>query len=135
VFSRATTSRGEVNPAECTGMGVPSITTNLSGFETFMEDMVGSPEEEGIYIVDRRNQSVEESVNQLTDYMFSFTEKTREERDDIRNRVERLSPLLDWKNLEMEYSSARCLALRRAFLDVFTRLDKEEFGGMDEGAQ
>jgi hypothetical protein len=31
-------------PAECTVMGIPSITTNLSGFGCFMEDLLESPE-------------------------------------------------------------------------------------------
>ncbi|KLO04732.1 glycogen synthase [Schizopora paradoxa] len=106
-------------PAECTVMGVPSITTNLSGFGSFMQDLIEEPQDEGCYIVDRRMQSIEESVNQLTDYMFSFTNKTRRQRINQRNRVERLSPLLDWKNLGIEYSKARQLALRRAYPDAF----------------
>lgn len=31
-------------PAECTVMGIPNITTNLSGFGCFMEDLLESPE-------------------------------------------------------------------------------------------
>ncbi|KAF9006940.1 glycogen synthase [Cyathus striatus] len=112
-------------PAECTVMGIPSITTNLSGF--------GSPEDEGCYIVDRRMQSVEDSVNQLTDHMFSFTQKTRRQRINQRNRVERLSPLLDWKNLGIEYSKARQLALRRAYPDAFYTGDGEEVEDGFEG--
>jgi len=112
-------------PAECTVMGVPSITTNLSGFGSFMQDLIEEPQDEGCYIVDRRMQSIEESVNQLTDHMFSFTQKTRRQRINQRNRVERLSPLLDWKNLGIEYSKARQLALRRAYPDAFAG---EEFG-------
>ena len=50
-------------PAECTVMGVPSITTNLSGFGCFMEDTIERGEDYGIYIVDRRMKSVEDSVN------------------------------------------------------------------------
>ncbi len=106
-------------------MGVPSITTNLSGFGSFMQDLIEEPQDEGCYIVDRRMQSIEESVNQLTDHMFSFTQKTRRQRINQRNRVERLSPLLDWKNLGIEYSKARQLALRRAYPDAFAG---EEFG-------
>ncbi|KAH9895790.1 glycogen synthase [Cubamyces lactineus] len=106
-------------PAECTVMGIPSATTNLSGFGCFIQDLIERPQDEGIYIVDRRSQSVEDSVNQLTDYMFSFTQKTRRQRINQRNRVERLSPLLDWKNLGIEYSKARQLALRRAYPDAF----------------
>ncbi|PPQ67606.1 hypothetical protein CVT26_006816 [Gymnopilus dilepis] len=126
-------------PAECTVMGIPSITTNLSGFGCFMQDLIERPEDEGCYIIDRRMQSVEDSVNQLTDYMFSFTQKTRRQRINQRNRVERLSPLLDWKNLGIEYSKARQLALRRAYPDAFYGGDGEElydaeadyFGGVE----
>ena len=100
-------------------MGIPSVTTNLSGFGCFMQELIERPEDEGCYIVDRRSQSVEDSVNQLTDYVFSFTQKTRRQRINQRNRVERLSPLLDWKNLGIEYSKARQLALRRAYPDAF----------------
>jgi len=31
-------------PAECTVMGIPSITTNLSGFGSFMQDLIENPE-------------------------------------------------------------------------------------------
>lgn len=113
-------------PAECTVMGIPSITTNLSGFGCFMQDLIERPEDEGCYIIDRRMQSVEDSVGQLTDNMFSFTQKTRRQRINQRNRVERLSPLLDWKNLGVEYSKARQLALRRAYPDAFYGADGEE---------
>ncbi|KAK2465047.1 hypothetical protein APHAL10511_003123 [Amanita phalloides] len=125
-------------PAECTVMGIPSVTTNLSGFGCFMQDLIENPEDEGCYIVDRRMKSVEDSVNQLTTHMFSFTQKTRRQRINQRNRVERLSPLLDWKNLGIEYSKARQLALRRAYPDAFTGdgTDGEEesldfFGGVE----
>jgi len=117
-------------PAECTVMGIPSITTNLSGFGSFMQDLIESPEDEGCFIVDRRMRSLEESVNQLTDYMVSFCTKSRRQRINQRNRVERLSPLLDWKNLGIEYSKARQLALRRAYPDQF---ENDEDGGFDLG--
>lgn len=51
--------------------------------------------------------------------MTSFCQKTRRQRINQRNRVERLSPLLDWKNLGVEYAKARQLALRRAYPDLF----------------
>ncbi|KAG7096476.1 glycogen synthase isoform 1 [Marasmius oreades] len=114
-------------PAECTVMGIPSITTNLSGFGCFMQDLIERPQDEGCYIVDRRTQSVEDSVNQLTEHMFSFCSKTRRQRINQRNRVERLSPLLDWKNLGIEYSKSRQLALRRAYPDQFYGPDGEPY--------
>ena len=108
-------------------MGIPSITTNLSGFGCFMQDLIDQPDDEGIYIVDRRMKSVEDSVNQLTNRMFGFAQKTRRQRINQRNRVERLSPLLDWKNLGIEYSKARQLALRRAYPDAFDGIEEEDY--------
>lgn len=100
-------------PAECTVMGVPSITTNLSGFGCYMEEMIQNAEDYGIYIVDRRMKSVDESVTQLTDYMYDFTKKSRRQRINMRNRTERLGDILDWKVMHEEYDTARLLALRR----------------------
>lgn len=106
-------------PAECTVMGVPSITTNLSGFGCYMEDLIENTSDYGIYIVDRRMKSVDESINQLTDQMFDFTQKTRRQRINQRNRTERLSDLLDWKRMGLEYIKARQLSLKRAYPDKF----------------
>ena len=39
-------------------MGIPSVTTNLSGFGCFMQDLIERPQDEGCYIVDRRSASV-----------------------------------------------------------------------------
>jgi len=100
-------------PAECTVMGVPSIATNLSGFGCYMDELIENASDYGIYIVDRRTKGVDESVNQLTDYMFEFTKKSKRQRINQRNRTERLSDLLDWKRMGMEYVKARQLALRR----------------------
>lgn len=123
-------------PAECTVMGVPSVTTNLSGFGCFIDEHIESPSDYGIYIVDRRMKSVEESVQQLTDQLFQFCKKTRRQRINMRNRTERLSELLDWKRMGLEYKKARLLVLKRKYPDAFliapatpesiTDLDEEE---------
>lgn len=92
-----------------------------------MDELIENPQDYGIYIVDRRMKSVEDSVNQLTDQMYEFCTKTRRQRINQRNRTERLSDLLDWKSLGLEYSKARQLALRRAYPDSFHQEDEEEF--------
>ncbi|KAA8914581.1 hypothetical protein TRICI_002869 [Trichomonascus ciferrii] len=118
-------------PAECTVMGVPSITTNLSGFGCYMEDLIENSSDYGIYVVDRRKKGVDDSVNQLVDYMHEFTTKSRRHRINQRNRTERLSDLLDWKRMGLEYIKARQLALRRAFPDAF---DGEGGDPFEEGS-
>ncbi|QLG70878.1 hypothetical protein HG535_0A08240 [Zygotorulaspora mrakii] len=115
-------------PAECTVMGVPSITTNLSGFGAYMEDLIetNQAKDYGIYIVDRRFKAPDESVEQLVDYMEEFVKKNRRQRINQRNRTERLSDLLDWRRMGLEYVKARQLALRRAYPDLFRQLVGEE---------
>ncbi|UKZ83404.1 glycogen synthase isoform 1 [Trichoderma virens FT-333] len=113
-------------PAECTVMGVPSITTNLSGFGCYMEELIENSSDYGIYIVDRRMKGVEDSVNQLSSFMFDYCGKSRRQRINQRNRTERLSDLLDWKRMGMEYIKARQLALRRAYPNSFNGDEEEE---------
>ena len=47
-------------------MGIPSVSTNLSGFGRFMAEHVTDPTSYGIYLVDRRFKAAEESVEELT---------------------------------------------------------------------
>lgn len=105
-------------------MGVPSITTNLSGFGCYMEELIENASDYGIYIVDRRMKGVDDSVNQLCEYMYDFTIKSRRQRINQRNRTERLSDLLDWKRMGMEYVKARQLALRRGISFRFPFLER-----------
>lgn len=90
-------------PAECTVMGIPSVTTNLSGFGCFMQEHIADPMSYGIYVVDRRYISLEDSVKQLAQFMFDFSRLNRRQRIIQRNRTERLSDLLDWRNLGVFY--------------------------------
>ncbi|XP_025257703.1 glycogen [starch] synthase, liver isoform X3 [Theropithecus gelada] len=106
-------------PAECTVMGIPSVTTNLSGFGCFMQEHVADPAAYGIYIVDRRFRSPDDSCNQLTQFLYGFCKQSRRQRIIQRNRTERLSDLLDWRYLGRYYQHARHLTLSRAFPDKF----------------
>jgi glycogen(starch) synthase len=106
-------------------MGVPSITTNLSGFGCFMSEMISHPEDYGIYIVDRRLKSVEESCEQLAESMLEFCSKTRRQRINQRNRTERLSDILDWKRMGLEYVKARWVSVRRKWPDLVAQHEAE----------
>lgn len=64
-----------------------------------MAEHVSDTKSYGIYIVDRRHIGLEESVNQLAKDMYDFCKLNRRQRIIQRNRTERLSDLLDWRNL------------------------------------
>uniref|UniRef100_A0A3Q7PPK0 Glycogen [starch] synthase n=1 Tax=Callorhinus ursinus TaxID=34884 RepID=A0A3Q7PPK0_CALUR len=106
-------------PAECTVMGIPSVTSNLSGFGCFMQEHVADPTAYGIYIVDRRFRSPDDSCNQLTQFLYGFCKQSRRQRIIQRNRTERLSDLLDWRYLGRYYQHARYLTLSKVFPDKF----------------
>ncbi|CAH1396809.1 unnamed protein product [Nezara viridula] len=116
-------------PAECTVMGIPSITTNLSGFGCFMEQHVSDPQSYGIYIVDRRFMAVEDSIKQLARYMYDFTKFTRRQRIIQRNRTERLSDLLDWRSLGVYYRQARQKALQKVYDDIPSLEEEDKMRG------
>jgi glycogen(starch) synthase len=94
-----------------------------------MDENIENCEDYGIYIVDRRLKSVEESIQQLCEQMFRFCQKTRRQRINQRNRTERLSDLLDWKRMGLEYIKARQLALRRVYPESF--IDDDDHIDMD----
>ncbi|CAG5123259.1 unnamed protein product, partial [Candidula unifasciata] len=118
-------------PAECTVMGIPSITTNLSGFGCFMQEHIQEPKSYGIYIVDRRYKSPEDSVGELAQFMFDFASLSRRQRIVQRNRTERLSELLDWKNLGILVSLFGALivitAIEKEWLKMYITVDKKDF--------
>ncbi|MBN1512870.1 MAG: glycogen/starch synthase [Phycisphaerae bacterium] len=102
-------------PAECTVMGVPSVCSNLSGFGAFVHAHVEDHEHKGLFIVNRRDVSTDESIGQLARILHEFTRLSRRERIALRNRTERLSELFDWNSLYSYYRHAHELALSRAF--------------------
>ena len=61
--------------------------------------------------------------------MLAFANKSRRQRINQRNRTERLSELLDWKALGLEYVKARQLALRRAYPNSFSD-EEPDFTGV-----
>lgn len=91
-----------------------------------MQEHIADPMSYGIYVIDRRFISLEDSVQQLAQYMYDFTRLNRRQRIIQRNRTERLSDMLDWRNLGIYYRQARMRALRMVFPDF----KEEEVNGM-----
>lgn len=114
-------------PAECTVMGIPSVTTNLSGFGCFMQEHIADPKSYGIYIVDRRFIGLENTIQQLAQFMFDFSKMNRRQRIIMRNRTERLSDLLDWRNLGIYYRQARIKALQTVYTDYVDEIGESVY--------
>lgn len=104
-------------PAECLVKGVPAVTTNVTGFGNHMEGLLKdvSAPEHGLYIVDRRNKTYDEAVEQMADYMYGFCKTDQRERVEQRNTADKLSEFLDWKVLHANYGRARDMALKARY--------------------
>ncbi len=100
-------------PMECVALGLPAVTTDLSGFGAYVQHHVPNAAHQGICVLNRRTKGFEETTSNLVDYLMSFAQMNRRQRIEMRNRVERLSELFDWSALVVHYHEAHDLALAR----------------------
>jgi glycogen(starch) synthase len=100
-------------PMEAIALGVPAVTSDLSGFGAYVERHISDNESQGVKVLKRRWESFEQSADSLAGYLQHFCQLTRRQRIELRNRVERLSELFDWTQLGQHYHDAHQLALAR----------------------
>jgi glycogen synthase len=100
-------------PLECVVRGVPTVTSDLSGFGDYMMQLMRDHDEWGVYVVDRATQNFEQAADQLSEMLFKFVKSSRRDRIMQRNRVESISEVFDWKNLRSYYDTAHDLAIKR----------------------
>lgn len=99
-------------PLECIASGIPSITSDLSGFGSFVESTIPESEKSGIYILKRKHKSFFEAAEDLANILFEFVKMNRRDRIMQRNKVEASSVLFDWGKLGKFYDKAYGLAIR-----------------------
>ncbi len=100
-------------PLEANALGVPAVTTDLSGFGAYVQRHIDRHDDNGIVVLNRRQRGFEETCNNLVDYLMQFCSLNRRQRIEMRNRVERLSDLFDWDRLISHYHDAHDMALER----------------------
>jgi glycogen synthase len=100
-------------PMECAALGLPAVTTDLSGFGAYVQRHIPEHRDQGIYVLNRRTHSFDQTVEELTDNLFAFVQLARRPRIEMRYRVERLSEMFDWSVLIGYYNEAHDLALER----------------------
>jgi len=100
-------------PLESIARGVPAVTSNLSGFGDFVTHNIANPEEKGIIIIDKVNNTFHESAQQLANEMLKFVKQNRRERVEMRNKSEAASVSFDWESLTKHYDKAYLLSIER----------------------
>jgi glycogen(starch) synthase len=100
-------------PLECVALGLPTVTSNLAGFGTYVMRHVPDHTERGIHVLDRRNQDFGQAADALSDILLRFVRQERRERIAQRNQVEECAWQFDWSNLGANYAAAHTRALER----------------------
>ena len=98
-------------PLECIALGLPTVTTDLSGFGGYVQENISASESNGITVLKRSMKSDMEVTIDLANYLFWFTQRSRRERIEMRNRAERLTEHLYWTILAKNYHIAHDAAL------------------------
>lgn len=99
-------------PLECIASGIPSVTSDLAGFGSFVESTIPESDKSGIYVLKRKHKSFHEAAENLANILFDFVKMSRRDRIMQRNRVEASSVLFDWGKLGKYYDKAYGLSIR-----------------------
>ncbi|HZZ45237.1 MAG TPA: glycosyltransferase [Tepidisphaeraceae bacterium] len=100
-------------PMESVALGVPAVTTDLSGFGAYVEHHIENSGDQGICVLNRSTKGFNQTADDLADYLYNFVQLNRRQRIELRNKVERLSEMFDWSILGKHYKEAHNLALSR----------------------
>lgn len=91
-------------PLETLAAGVMSITTDLTGFSSYInEKNLISKETPGLWILKRKNKNDDEFINDLTETLLKITLMDRGERAQNKFEARRLAGYFDWKELIKNY--------------------------------
>jgi glycogen(starch) synthase len=86
--------------------GVPSITSDLSGFGDYLTRNFPDYEKNGMFVLERGKRTFDWSSRRLAGALHRFLLQTRRERIMQRNNAENYSSAFDWKNLIKHYRQA-----------------------------
>ena len=100
-------------PLESIALGVPAVTSDLTGFGAYLQQLLPDHEKMGLYVVPRRGRQFHDVADALADRMYRFCQLTRRERMAMRNSAESFSEHFDWHNLGKCYHEAHELAMDR----------------------
>lgn len=90
-------------PLECMAAGIPSVTSDLSGFGDYLLRNMPDHDKNGMYVVERGKRTFDWSARQLASFLYKFLSLSRRERNIQRNNVENYASAFSWDNLLQHY--------------------------------
>ena len=99
-------------PMESLAFSVPTVTTGLAGFGSWVKRNNGE-NLECIKVIDRTDSNDIEVLNEITKIILEFTQKSEEQRKENVNRISEISKISGWDNLLENYYNAWNLGLKK----------------------
>jgi len=102
-------------PLESVAMGVPTITTNLSGFGQWVENAISvNWAKTGVKVIHRTDSNYDESLYQIVESVEIVSAMSSEDLDKLRRAAKQTSKRATWDNFIEKYTAAYDTALDRA---------------------
>jgi len=100
-------------PLECLARNIPAVASDLSGFGSYILKRTPDCQQNGLYVVKRKNTSYDAAAEELTNYLLSFCTLDTRERIALRFHAQELAEQFDWKQLIVYYNRAHAMAIRK----------------------
>lgn len=103
-------------PLESVAFHVPCITTGLSGFGMWVNQLLGKEAElsDGVQVIRRTDYNYSEVADAIKDSIAAFASYSKEEVEKARENAAHISEHALWKNFIKQYYEAYDFALRKA---------------------
>lgn len=100
-------------PLETAALGVAAITSNLSGFGKYFNDVLRDKKDPGIYILDLENKNKSEVIKDFVGILYKYTQFRKKERIENKIQAREVAFMADWKNFVEYYIKAHNLAVEK----------------------
>ena len=105
-------------PLESVALGVPALTTDMSGFGRFFKNL--GLKNDGVHILERLDRPEDAVIEDLSLTMYRYLKYDKQERADLKLNAKRDSAMADWKIFAENYVNAHNMALRRVMESLHT---------------
>jgi glycogen(starch) synthase len=100
-------------PLEGAALGVPSVTTDLSGFGKYIMEQNMKNKYPGVFVLPRFGKNDDEVTNELTETMYKFCMLSAHDRIENKISARNIAEMADWATFAENYIKAHNLALKR----------------------
>jgi len=98
---------------ESAALGVPSITTDLSGFGRFLNAKNSS--NKGIYVLERFGKSEEQVIEKFSKMLYDYAQFSEKDRVREKIKAKETAGLADWNELVKNYFDAHNIAIGKVY--------------------